>query len=252
MIIADTDAAGRASPGGGARWSSREPRLQAIRAEMQAIAERSFGTRDLARPPPAGRDRARGGGPAGGVALPVLQRLRGGLGAVRRAARGRAWALLLGRGAPGAPRERVLPGGAARGRHRHPRPGLEPRAAIEQMIDATGWPRELLAAEVDRYGASPGQALGYMVGALEIRRLRREVARALRGTAPTQTGAPFRRAASSLAGWSFDQILRRYASRAGTSASVNGRSCTGGTTPGCVVRRGAAGAWMATRLKNAL
>ena len=39
-----------------------------------------------------------------------------------------------------------------------------------------------------------------------------------------------------------DQILRRYASRAGTSASVNGRSWTGGTTPGCVVSKGAAGA----------
>jgi uncharacterized protein (DUF885 family) len=57
--------------------------------------------------------------------------------------------------------------------------GWSRERAIEQMIAATGWPRELLAAEVDRYGASPGQALGYMVGALEIRRLRQEVAQAL-------------------------------------------------------------------------
>jgi uncharacterized protein (DUF885 family) len=57
--------------------------------------------------------------------------------------------------------------------------GWSRERAIEQLIDATGWPRELLAAEVDRYGASPGQALGYMVGALEIRRLRQEVAQAL-------------------------------------------------------------------------
>lgn len=48
------------------------------------------------------------------------------------------------------------------------------------------------------------------------------------------------------------QIFRRYASRAGTSASVNGRSCTGGTTPGCVVRNGAVGAVIATNWKNAL
>src|SRR4029079_18131643 len=33
-------------------------------------------------------------------------------------------------------------------------------------------------------------------------------------------------------GGSQGQIFRRYASNAGTSASVNGRSCTGGTTPG--------------------
>jgi uncharacterized protein (DUF885 family) len=57
--------------------------------------------------------------------------------------------------------------------------GWSRERAIDQMVAATGWPRELLAAEVDRYGASPGQALGYMVGALEIHRLRQEAARAL-------------------------------------------------------------------------
>jgi uncharacterized protein (DUF885 family) len=59
--------------------------------------------------------------------------------------------------------------------------GWSREQAIETLIGATGWPREVLAAEVDRYDASPGQALGYMVGALEIRRLRQDAAQALGG-----------------------------------------------------------------------
>jgi uncharacterized protein (DUF885 family) len=61
------------------------------------------------------------------------------------------------------------------------------RLVVDTGIHAMGWTREqalefllqnvgnnpkLYAAEVDRYAAWPGQALGYMVGALEIRRLR--------------------------------------------------------------------------------
>ena len=63
------------------------------------------------------------------------------------------------------------------------------RLVVDTGIHAMGWTREqalefmlrnvgdnplLYGAEVDRYAAWPGQALGYMVGALEIRRLRDE------------------------------------------------------------------------------
>jgi len=46
------------------------------------------------------------------------------------------------------------------------------------------------------------------------------------------------------------QIFRKYASSAGTSLWVKGRSITGGVTPGFVVNSGAPGAWICTRLKN--
>ena len=68
------------------------------------------------------------------------------------------------------------------------------RLVADTGIHAMGWTREQalrfmlenveddpvgLAAEVDRYSAWPGQALGYMVGAMEIRRLREEARAAL-------------------------------------------------------------------------
>ena len=46
--------------------------------------------------------------------------------------------------------------------------------AIEYMSSHTTTPRSFVEAEIDRYISYPGQAVGYMIGALEIRRLRDE------------------------------------------------------------------------------
>ena len=45
--------------------------------------------------------------------------------------------------------------------------------AIDYLVATTGLDRALCAAEVDRYTASPGQALAYMTGQLKIVELRR-------------------------------------------------------------------------------
>ncbi len=60
----------------------------------------------------------------------------------------------------------------------HARGWSRARAAA-YLGEATGRPAEQYLAEVDRYGAWPGQALGYAVGALEIRLLRDEAQAAL-------------------------------------------------------------------------
>ena len=52
--------------------------------------------------------------------------------------------------------------------------------AIETMLSCTGMPRTDIVAEVERYIVMPGQACAYMVGRLEILRLRDEAKRALR------------------------------------------------------------------------
>lgn len=57
--------------------------------------------------------------------------------------------------------------------------GWERQRAIDYLVENAGLPPELAAAEVDRYAARPGDAAAYLVGALEIRRLREEAERAL-------------------------------------------------------------------------
>ena len=51
--------------------------------------------------------------------------------------------------------------------------------AVAYMVDNTAMPRVEIESEADRYIADPGQALAYMVGRLEIQRIRREAERAL-------------------------------------------------------------------------
>jgi len=68
------------------------------------------------------------------------------------------------------------------------------RLAVDSGIHAMGWSRqqavdfllenttltpEVASSEVNRYAAVPGQAVAYMLGALEIRRLRAGAERAL-------------------------------------------------------------------------
>jgi uncharacterized protein (DUF885 family) len=51
--------------------------------------------------------------------------------------------------------------------------------ALDYMIANTPWPENDVRVEVDRYIANPGQALAYMVGRLEIQRLRAAAAERL-------------------------------------------------------------------------
>ena len=51
--------------------------------------------------------------------------------------------------------------------------------AIEYMLAHTSSARDEVESEVDRYISWPGQAVGYMVGSLEIQRLRAETERRL-------------------------------------------------------------------------
>ena len=57
--------------------------------------------------------------------------------------------------------------------------GWSRQQAIDYMVRNTTAPPEQVAAEVDRYMATPGQATAYMLGMLEIRRLRTQAERAL-------------------------------------------------------------------------
>ncbi|MES3004243.1 MAG: DUF885 domain-containing protein [Pseudomonadota bacterium] len=50
--------------------------------------------------------------------------------------------------------------------------GWSSQRAVEFMVDRTGMDRAFVESEVDRYVSTPGQALGYMIGALKIRELR--------------------------------------------------------------------------------
>jgi uncharacterized protein (DUF885 family) len=50
--------------------------------------------------------------------------------------------------------------------------GWTRQQAIDFMVERTGVERGYVASEVDRYVSDPGQALGYMIGALKIKELR--------------------------------------------------------------------------------
>jgi uncharacterized protein (DUF885 family) len=57
--------------------------------------------------------------------------------------------------------------------------GWSREQAIDYMMSHTTGARSEVESEIDRYIAWPGQAVGYMVGALEIRRMREEAERRL-------------------------------------------------------------------------
>ncbi len=57
--------------------------------------------------------------------------------------------------------------------------GWSRQRAIDFLVDHTPMARIEIEAEIDRYAGWPGQALGYMVGRLEIQRLRAEAEAAL-------------------------------------------------------------------------
>jgi uncharacterized protein (DUF885 family) len=50
--------------------------------------------------------------------------------------------------------------------------GWTRQQSIDYMVERTGMDRGFVTAEVDRYVSQPGQALGYMIGALKIAELR--------------------------------------------------------------------------------
>ncbi|HSH88802.1 MAG TPA: DUF885 domain-containing protein [Ramlibacter sp.] len=50
--------------------------------------------------------------------------------------------------------------------------GWSRQQSIEFMVERTGMDRAFVTSEVDRYTSQPGQALGYMIGALKIAELR--------------------------------------------------------------------------------
>ncbi|NNC78421.1 MAG: DUF885 family protein, partial [Woeseiaceae bacterium] len=51
--------------------------------------------------------------------------------------------------------------------------------AIEYMMENTAEGYDAVSSEIDRYAAVPGQATSYLVGSLEIQRLRRHAERLL-------------------------------------------------------------------------
>jgi uncharacterized protein (DUF885 family) len=57
--------------------------------------------------------------------------------------------------------------------------GWSRERAIDDMVDVTGTPRTMVELEVDRYLANPGQALGYKMGELSIRRMAEQAEKAL-------------------------------------------------------------------------
>jgi uncharacterized protein (DUF885 family) len=52
--------------------------------------------------------------------------------------------------------------------------GWSREQAIDYMVANSPMQRAHVAAEIDRYAVTPGQALAYMIGRLEIQRIRRE------------------------------------------------------------------------------
>ncbi|WP_372666989.1 DUF885 domain-containing protein [Amycolatopsis kentuckyensis] len=57
--------------------------------------------------------------------------------------------------------------------------GWSRQRAVDYLVENTPMARIEIEAEIDRYAGHPGQALGYMVGRLEIERLRAEAEQAL-------------------------------------------------------------------------
>jgi uncharacterized protein (DUF885 family) len=57
--------------------------------------------------------------------------------------------------------------------------GWSRQQAIDYMAKHLVYPRSYIESEVDRYIADPGQATAYMIGRLEIERLRGQTAQAL-------------------------------------------------------------------------
>jgi uncharacterized protein (DUF885 family) len=57
--------------------------------------------------------------------------------------------------------------------------GWPDQRAVDYMVDRTGMDRAFVQSEVDRYVSQPGQALGYMIGALKIKELRERAKAAL-------------------------------------------------------------------------
>jgi uncharacterized protein (DUF885 family) len=57
--------------------------------------------------------------------------------------------------------------------------GWTRQQAIDYMVHNTTASQEQIASEVDRYIATPGQATAYMLGMLEIRRLRTKAEKTL-------------------------------------------------------------------------
>jgi uncharacterized protein (DUF885 family) len=57
--------------------------------------------------------------------------------------------------------------------------GWSRQRAIAYMTDNSPMAVGHITAEVDRYAVTPGQALAYMIGRLEIQRIRREAEAAL-------------------------------------------------------------------------
>ena len=100
--------------------------------------------------------------------------LRGGLGPVRGASRGRDGPVRRRSGAIRDARLGGLASRAAGGRHRHPRVPLDPTAEHRVPARSAAGLSQLEAeTETDRYIGWPGQALAYMTGQREIEGLRR-------------------------------------------------------------------------------
>jgi uncharacterized protein (DUF885 family) len=57
--------------------------------------------------------------------------------------------------------------------------GWSRQRAIDYMTDNSPMAVGHITAEIDRYAVTPGQALAYMIGRLEIQRIRREAEAAL-------------------------------------------------------------------------
>ena len=57
--------------------------------------------------------------------------------------------------------------------------GWSRRKAIDYMLANSPMREGHVSAEIDRYAVTPGQALAYMIGRLEIQRIRREAEAAL-------------------------------------------------------------------------
>jgi uncharacterized protein (DUF885 family) len=57
--------------------------------------------------------------------------------------------------------------------------GWSREEAINYMLDHTAKNYEGIASQIDRYAAAPGQATSYLLGSLEIQRLRKQAEAAL-------------------------------------------------------------------------